>query len=147
MHKIKIHFFQKMKKSIDSYSNFNFSKKLVMYAYEVNYLVTGWDHDGYCSGEDRNTMEKLNRPEQLTIQRPLVDTITELDFFEKGCTSHRSGKGSGYCRGAGQNHRAIRVLSICPEDESEISENENRDEGEVDDRDEFSALVSRLNCE
>lgn len=78
--------------------------------YFVKFIVTGYDHCGYCTDENTLGREPFLRLKKLVRVNRRVKKLRELDFREDGCTSG----GSGYCDGFYQQYTAIRVLSTTP---------------------------------
>lgn len=81
-----------------------------MSSYIAKFKVTGYDHDGYCSGAEGSE----------------IDPYFKYDFFEKieyimddqhhGCTSG----GSGYCHGCYQNHIVVGAYEIDTQTKNEL---------------------------
>jgi len=78
--------------------------------YTVVYLMTGRDHDGYCSDVEANGSDHLVDQCVKIVRRCTepVDHIRELDFMEPGCTSG----GSGCCHGFWQCYVALKILGV-----------------------------------
>jgi hypothetical protein len=82
------------------------------YEYKVLFMMTGLDHDGYCSGEDEDSGNPVG-PEKITLKvvrnSPNITTLNDFDFTEDGCSSHG---GSGYCNNMYRHYRALRILKV-----------------------------------
>jgi len=119
----------------------------MMFKYTVRYMMTGKDHDGYCSGMEDDDMENLDEIVVVTRRLGPIERLSQLNFHEDGCTSM---SGSGYCRGAYRFYHALRVLKITREDDDE-SDDESEDDSdsesdsEDDSVDEIAQMMSRLN--
>lgn len=104
--------------------------EIVNYVFKVKYLITGKDHEGYCSGletdEDLDYQENDNLKYEkhiinINLSKDLFVTmldnkeyvkkeyLKQLDYIDHGCTSKY---GSGYCKGFGRKFNAIRAKFI-----------------------------------
>lgn len=77
--------------------------------YTCVFLMEGYDHDGYCSGEDARDHENIHEFVVKTVDKSdLVDSPRELEWTDDGCMSG----GSGYCHGFWQSYSFRRILNM-----------------------------------
>jgi hypothetical protein len=93
----------------------------------VRYNVKGFDHSGYCSGEEVSDSEKPNKWKHMEIvetseyndknfiidsegeQILTADYLEDFETKEDGCTSQ---SGSGYCKGMYQEYTPYKIYWI-----------------------------------
>ena len=86
---------------------------------KLTFIVSGTDHEGYCSGAESEEIEPFShtylRVVDLALDQDLTDVsfLSQFDHIHNGCTTG----GSGYCSGESiQTHKCVqcRVIRLNP---------------------------------